>query len=141
MGKTLLFVPELNLYCGTNSATCYTDERAAIAITQTTLYQPVAGMPSLEEWANEVLLDYDANPAVQVQERSWLDTPLGSLPYFEMTVQQVDNVPLAVYQVLSTQDNRGTIITYLVPQTGESYPELPAQIRYTFEHLALLDQE
>ncbi len=138
MSKASVGIPEIELYCIGGETTCYMDQRAVIAIAQESLYQPVGGAPSLGEWANERLSVYEANPAVQVDERIWLETDAGSLPYVELTVQRVDNTPLHVFQVLIIQANTGTTITYLVPEVEEEFPDLQPQIMYTFEHLEVL---
>lgn len=138
MSKAAVGIPEIELYCMGGKTTCYMDQRAVIAITQESLYQPVGGAPTLGEWASEWLSVYEANPAVQVDERIWLETDAGSLPYVELTVQRVDNTPLHVFQVLIIQENTGTTITYLVPQAEEEFPDLQPQIMYTFEHLEVL---
>lgn len=141
MSKAVVNVPEIELYCTGGKFTCYMDQRAVIAIVQESLYQPARSVPTLEEWANEMIIAYEANPAVQVEETSWLETDAGSLPYFELTVQQVNNIPLRVYQLLIIQENNGTAITYLVPQVEEEYLDLQPQIMYTFEHLEVLSEE
>lgn len=138
MFKSLMTVPALGANCHSPNASCSVDDRAALILSQQSLYRPVVGFPTIEEWLAEQMEAHALNPAVDVIEQRWVETALGILPVIEGTVEREDGPALRMRQLLLIDQGTGYRVTYLLLPEWSTDADLRAVIDYSFANLALL---